>query len=127
MQLIVRNRPLALVVLALAPLAIGCGDDDDGAASLEPQTEAADTATAPAKFDGKFDVGGHKLYLKCRGSAPPTVIYMHGSITEANVVPHENGALYLSSLGDEHRVCVFDRRNLGNSDTVDAPSSRRTR
>jgi hypothetical protein len=25
------------------------------------------------------------------------------------------------SLGDERRVCVYDRRNLGRSQTVDAP------
>jgi len=46
---------------------------------------------------------------------------MHGSISEADVAPHTNGTSFLSSLGDEHRVCVYDRRNLGRSDTVDAP------
>ena len=104
-----------LVGLA-AGLAIGCGDDDDAAA---PNT----TTSARAKIDGKFDVGGHSLYLKCRGAAPPTVVYMHGSIgiDERSVVPHTNGEAFLSSLGTDHRVCVYDRRNLGKSDTVDAP------
>jgi pimeloyl-ACP methyl ester carboxylesterase len=103
--------PLAIAVLALA----ACGGDDtsDKAGGSGP--------TGPAKVDGKFDVGGHSLYLKCRGAAPPTIIYMHGSITQANVVPHTNGTAFLSSLGDEHRVCVYDRRNLGRSDKVDAP------
>jgi pimeloyl-ACP methyl ester carboxylesterase len=111
------SRPIALAALALATAAIGCGDNDEAAS---PTTGTADTATKPAKIDGKFDVGGHSLYLECRGDGAPTIVYMHGSITEANVVPHENGASYLDLLGDDHRVCVYDRRNLGQSDTVDA-------
>ena len=112
-----------LAGLPLAMLAIGCGDDDDAAGPNESAQggTSGDRATGPAKIDGKFDVGGHSLYLKCRGAAPPTIVYMHGSITEANVVPHTNGAAFLSSLGDEHRVCVYDRRNLGRSNKVDAP------
>ena len=92
------SRRIALAALALATAAIGCGDDDETAS---PTRGTADTATKPAKIDGKFDVGGHSLYLKCRGTASPTIVYMHGSITEANVVPHENGASYLSSLGGD--------------------------
>jgi pimeloyl-ACP methyl ester carboxylesterase len=72
-------------------------------------------------IDGTFDAGGHGLYLKCQGSQPPTIVYMHGSITDPSVVPHANGEQFLASLGEEHRVCVYDRRNLGASDTVDAP------
>ena len=89
-------------------LAVACGADD------------ASGPSGPVKVDGTFDVGGHSLYLKCRGDVGPAIIYMHGSITEANVVPHTNGSSFLDSLGDEHRVCVYDRRNLGRSDTVDA-------
>lgn len=60
------------------------------------------------------------FYLRCNGTTPPTIVYMHGSISETDVVPHTNGAPFLSSLGDEHRVCVYDRRNLGRSDPVNA-------
>ena len=111
-------RPSVLVLVALvfaASSLAACGDDGDDDGARQP------AATGPAKIDGKFDVGGHSVYLQCRGAAPPTIVYMHGSITEANVVPHTNGTAFLSSLGDEHRVCVYDRRNLGRSDTVDAP------
>jgi pimeloyl-ACP methyl ester carboxylesterase len=72
-------------------------------------------------IEGDFDVGGHSLYLRCGGTQPPTIVYMHGSITEASVVPHNNGEQFIELLGDQHRVCVYDRRNLGESDTVDAP------
>ena len=118
-----RYRQVGVAVLAglaLATLPVGCGGDDEkGAPTTNAQKPGETTGTA--KVDGKFDVGGHRLYLKCRGATSPTVIYMHGSITEADVVPHTNGTSFLSALGDEHRVCVYDRRNLGRSDKVDAP------
>jgi pimeloyl-ACP methyl ester carboxylesterase len=101
-------------MLALAAAA-GCGTDGD-----DSDAAAAKRASA-ATIDGKFDVGGHRLYMRCRGSTPPTVVYLHGSIIEADVVPHTNATQFLDSLGDEHRVCVYDRRNLGRSDTVDGP------
>jgi pimeloyl-ACP methyl ester carboxylesterase len=102
---------------ALAGLAIGCGDDAD---TTERAVTSAATAPRSPTIDGTFDAGGHRLYLKCRGDAPPTIVYMHGSITEPNPGPHRAGEDYLDSLGDKHRVCVYDRRNLGRSDTVDA-------
>jgi pimeloyl-ACP methyl ester carboxylesterase len=105
---------LALSMLALAAAAAGCGNDSDADAPAPKPASAA-------VIDGKFDVGGHSLYMKCHGSTPPTVVYVHGSINEADVVPHTNATQFLDSLGDEHRVCVYDRRNLGRSDTVDAP------
>ena len=77
--------------LAAVTLAIGCGGGDE-AAGTKTSTAAAATTS---KIDGKFDVGGHKLYMRCRGDGSPTIVYMHGSITEGNVVPHENGASYL--------------------------------
>jgi pimeloyl-ACP methyl ester carboxylesterase len=111
------NKRARCLVLALA-VAAGCGGGDD-------EQEAAPAAKKePAKaegIDGRFDVGGHKLYMRCRGEGSPTIVYMHGSITEGNVIPHENGAVFEESLGDDYRVCVYYRRNLADSDTVDAP------
>ena len=99
------SRSLRILAVALAALAAaGCGEEG-----------------RPAEIEGTFAVDGHRMYLKCRGSEPPTVVYMHGSITEGSVVPHKNGEDYLESLGDDQRVCVYDRRNLGRSATVDAP------
>jgi len=98
-------------------------------------TEAGSTSSAgtmasgsPAEvgkgaIQGTFDVGGHKLYLNCAGTGTPTIIYMHGSIVEPSVDPHINGMEIQSRLREDHRVCVYDRRNLAHSDKVDAPQS----
>ena len=108
------------VLMALGIVLAGCAGSDESAATNTNATPATTQAAATGKIDGKFDVGGHSLYLKCTGTEPPTIVYMHGSITERSVDPHVNGE-FLTALSGEHRVCVYDRRNLGHSDTVDAP------
>lgn len=118
-----------VAIFALGVLAASCSEPGDvGGANkaAKPTSASAPTGSSEtpsaeeAVIDGMFDVGGHSLYLKCQGTEPPTIVYMHGSITESSVDPHANGASFLTSLGDEHRVCVYDRRNLAHSDTVDA-------
>jgi pimeloyl-ACP methyl ester carboxylesterase len=112
----------ALAGPALASLVVACGTAETSSAptSSTGRPPATD-ATGPAKIEGRFDVGGHRLYLECRGSVPPTVVYMHGSIRDRSIVPHVNGGAIMGNLADEHRVCVYDRRNVGSSDTVDSP------
>jgi pimeloyl-ACP methyl ester carboxylesterase len=129
-------RPASSFALAvmLALSAISCSSGQStappltatpSASQLSP-TSAPTNTTAPTDtttIEGMFDVGGHDLYLHCRGDGSPTVVYMHGSITDDRIVPHRNGQFALDALGDEVRVCVYDRRNVGLSDTVDAPQT----
>jgi pimeloyl-ACP methyl ester carboxylesterase len=87
-------------------------------------SSGAHPATATAKpsktIEGRFDVGGYKLYLRCEGSGSPAVVYLHGAI--------DNGLGGASSAGgvplivrEKHRICVYDRANLGSSDKVPGP------
>lgn len=110
------NRSAIGALLLSAALLTACGEDDGAETRAPANTPETDSGVA-----GEFDVGGHELYLECQGTEPPTVVYMHGSIQQAGDIPHENGEFLLTSLGDEHRVCVYDRRNVGSSETVDAP------
>lgn len=73
-----------------------------------------------AGIDGLFDVGDHRLYLSCSGTGSPTVVYMHGAIWDDRIVPHTNAFDIRERLQDHVRVCLYDRRNVGLSDTVDA-------
>jgi pimeloyl-ACP methyl ester carboxylesterase len=93
--------------------------EPDPGTDPDPEPEP-DTVSDEEIIEGTFDVGGHELYLRCVGTGEPTIIYMHGSIEDRGVVPHRNGRAFQTRLGDEYRVCVYDRRNLGLSDTVDA-------
>jgi pimeloyl-ACP methyl ester carboxylesterase len=68
-------------------------------------------------IEGRYDVGDYKLYMRCEGSGSPTVVYLHrfvdqppGGAIHAGEVP--------SMLRDEHRICVYDRADVGRSDEV---------
>jgi pimeloyl-ACP methyl ester carboxylesterase len=97
-------------------------DEDEQAEEAEEagwtDTEAGEVVTGG--IEELVDVGGHSLYLNCAGSGSPTVVYLHGAIFDDGIVPHRNGLVFQRHLSQEYQVCVYDRRNLGNSDTVDA-------
>jgi pimeloyl-ACP methyl ester carboxylesterase len=77
-------------------------------------------STSGTTIEGRFDVGGHSLYLRCDGTGSPTIVYLHGAIWDDGFQAHRNGLFTAERLSDEYRVCVYDRRNVGLSDTVDA-------
>jgi hypothetical protein len=94
----------------------GTADDDAADGEGDPSAASSDEA----RIEGTFDVGGHELYLLCEGTGSPTILYLHGAISEGGFNPHGNGRHTQARLSDDHRVCVYDRRNVGRSDTVDA-------
>jgi pimeloyl-ACP methyl ester carboxylesterase len=128
---------VALVVLA-GLVATGCASDEKDApragrtdvsdtatgSSSIGETPAEETSTPPGEADaaleGSFDVGGHSLFIRCEGEGSPTVLYVHGSIEDPGVVAHANGTGFQRLLASDYRTCVFDRRNVGDSETVDA-------
>ena len=67
-----------------------------------------------------YDVGGHKLYMSCSGDGPTTVVAVHGWVNDASFVPHIHSIGVRDRLVDDFRVCLYDRRNVGSSETVDA-------
>jgi pimeloyl-ACP methyl ester carboxylesterase len=110
----------AALVLVVACL-WSCGSDADEGGAPTPTPVATSEAKAAPAVDGLIDVGGHGLYMACAGTGSPTVVYLHGAIEEAEIVPHRNATAIRDELTDEHRVCLYDRRNVGRSDTVDRP------
>ena len=101
---------LVLAVMALA----SCGGG-----SQQANTPA--NSTPDDVIEGRFDVGDYKLYMRCEGSGSPTVVYLHGYIEQPPGGASSAGEIP-SLLRDEHRICVYDRANLGRSD--DAPGLR---
>lgn len=85
------------------------------AATTSPTVQGASTETADM-----YDVGGHKLYMSCTGDGPTTVVYVHGWVNDAGYVPHTSATGVRDLLTDDYRVCLYDRRNVGSSETVDA-------
>jgi pimeloyl-ACP methyl ester carboxylesterase len=116
-----RRHPTYVVapVLALA-LAAGCGggsDPEPKAAAAPPIATAAPSDGDPATTDRKLDVRGHELFIACLGTGSPTIIYLHGMGGTA-----VGGTDIAKRLGDNNRVCTYDRPNgLGSSETQDGP------
>lgn len=112
---VVAAAALASLGVGVAPVTDSVGEPA-GARSLAQRsaTSAGDT------IRGRFDVGGHRLYLECAGTGSPTVVYLHGAVFDRGIDPHVNGLHVSEHLQDDYRVCVYDRRNVGHSDTVDA-------
>ena len=116
---------LATAVLVAA--LVGCNGspepmaDDAGGASVE--RAASGTSTAPSTSSvtsDLYDVGGHRLYMECAGEGSTTVVFVHGWVNDPNFVPHDAAASVRDLLTDDYQVCLYDRRNVGSSDTVDA-------
>ena len=82
-------------------------------------TESSTRSSPDADTTGLYDVGGHKLYMSCAGDGPTTVVFVHGWINDASV-PHVHATGVRDRLVDDFRVCLYDRRNVGSSETVDA-------
>jgi pimeloyl-ACP methyl ester carboxylesterase len=100
----VRRGSRALAIGLIAVLAVACQGADEGSTS---------SSTTQTSVKGSFDVGGHKLFLSCRGSGAPTIVYLHGLGGD-----HTSGNAILAAFTDRVRVCGYDRTNAGQSDMV---------
>jgi pimeloyl-ACP methyl ester carboxylesterase len=107
------RRIVTIVVLTV--LLAGCSGGRDGADNSATPGPAT-TPPATGEIDGSFDVGGHKLHLRCEGkSAPgsPTVVYLHGLGGDGSDIKSID-----APLASQVRVCTYDRVNVGRSDRV---------
>ena len=114
----------ALLIIALA----GCSGSAEPTATAgsspspgrsESVTASSTAGTSDTETAGMYDVGGHKLYMSCAGNGPTTVVGVHGWVNDAGFVPHAHTGGVRDLLVDDYRVCVYDRRNVGSSQTVD--------
>ena len=113
----------ALLIVGLA----GCDGTADPASEATghadrstPSREAVAANTTGAEKTEMYDVGGHKIYMSCAGDGDMTVVLVHGWVNDAGFVPHDHATGVRDLLSSDYRVCLYDRRNVGSSETVDA-------
>jgi len=95
---------VTLVVLALS--ACGGGGGSGG--------ERAEQAKAP---EGTFELpNGRSLYMECRGSGSPTVVFEVG-----DGEPRSDTALLQGTLAHRYMTCTYDRANTGKSSKAPTP------
>ncbi len=99
-------------------------DPSDGTSASASPAGAADAASPSPDADlieGSFDVGDHELYMRCSGTGSPTVVYLHGSIPDPAFPGHSSALAIQDMLDEDYRMCVYDRANIGLSDSVEGP------
>ena len=99
----------------------GCGSDDEVSDSELFDTPSTDAGSGRPTVEGMFDADGHKLYLRCTGTGSPTVVFLHGSVREQGEAGHTRAGKLPALLDDRQRVCVYDRANVGRSESVGGP------
>ncbi len=112
---------VTLVAVALALVVGACGGGTEpGQAPTTPQGAADTVASGNAAGDELFDVGGGvNLYLNCEGTSSPTIVYLHGAIDNPGFSGASSASGLQQQLSSDYRFCRYDRRNVGNSDSVD--------
>lgn len=85
------------------------------AAPASQATTPAPTLGAP-DLAGKFDVGGHSLYIECRGTTGPVMVLETGSGSPSTTW---HWSPFVDLLDHGYRRCIFDRANVGQSDEVE--------
>lgn len=107
-QLRSRTRPVVLypVVVVLALVAAG--------GAVETVVESA--SAGPAMAGRMVDVGGHRLYLACRGAGSPTVVLENGLGEDT-----PSWAWIVKDVARDTQVCVYDRAGQGWSESAPGP------
>lgn len=87
-------------------------------AAAPPQTSGATIE----KIEGRFDIGGRSIQLRCTGAGSPTVVVDAGLGTAPTEDPDWRGIA--GNIAPLSRICLADRAGLGGSDP--APKGPRT-
>jgi pimeloyl-ACP methyl ester carboxylesterase len=113
-----------MVVLA------ACGGSSTAPKAAAP---ASSQAGSPARIglpvepgqtvEGLVEVGGHDLYARCSGAASPTVVYFTGWGPDPRKQAVSTIRAVEAANGGQHRICSYERRNTGRSESVPGSQS----
>ena len=71
-----------------------------------------------ATVEGLVDVGGHDVYARCSGTGSPTVVYFTGWAPDQSTLGVSTIQAVEAVDDGRHRICSYERRNTGRSETV---------
>jgi pimeloyl-ACP methyl ester carboxylesterase len=112
---LVRQSARALSVIAAVSV-VAC---QAGRTATTPGASAASSLSpTPTAIAEKVDIGGQSLYLECRGSGGPTILFLHGYDGDRT-----HGYHLFDGYADRHMVCVYDRASMGLSDPAQGVQS----
>jgi pimeloyl-ACP methyl ester carboxylesterase len=108
-----------------APTDSGAPPTPSASASQEPEglPRIALPVEPGSTVEGLVDVDGHDIYARCAGDGSPTVVYFTGWAEDSTKRGVAIASAIESALGPEFRVCSYERRNTGRSETVNGTLS----
>jgi hypothetical protein len=127
-----RRRAGAPIAGVLTLVLAACGPTPAAVSSPAPTEPGAATPTPPritlpvvpgSTVEGLVEVEGHDLYARCAGEGSPTIVYFTGWADDPTLRGVAIASGIESALGPEFRVCSYERRNTGRSETVEGTQS----
>lgn len=121
-----RRRPAlaGLLLIAMASACAGPGVPIGTTPSVRPAagsptpSPSAAAASLSGDIEGSFDVGGRTLWVSCRGSGSPTIVFEAGLGSGANAFQAAR-----MDLAATTRACIYDRASLGRSQPLPQPNA----
>jgi pimeloyl-ACP methyl ester carboxylesterase len=104
---IARVRTCAALAVLFGLLVAGCVTP----ATPPPRPSAGSTGpAATGPIEGRFDVGGHELWISCSGRGSPTVVFVAGLGTGSG-----SWSGVRPTIAESTRACAYDRAGIGQS------------
>jgi pimeloyl-ACP methyl ester carboxylesterase len=118
---------IALIAVSCASTSLVSPAPPGASAGSSDRPSAATSTTDPRKPDlaGLYDVGGYSLYLECRGTQGPVVLFEAGS-GSTGATWNRSRKDFIGLVENTYRRCTYDRANLGKSDRAAGPRTSAT-
>jgi len=116
--------PASSTAAPVAPADSGGVLTTPSASSPEPDLPRIGLPVDPGStVEGLVEVGGHDIYARCAGDGPPTVVYFTGWADDQTKRGVNIARGMERALGPAFRVCSYERRNTGRSESVEGTQS----
>ena len=107
------------IIRAIQSIVFGDGRGPVAGTPNATPVSPAPTPTLEGSISGRFDIGGRSMFIECRGTGSPTLIFMVGTDAPRTQLRSIEDRV----MGRSVRVCDYDRAGDGQSDPSGTPQT----
>lgn len=111
---------IALAVALVLPAQVLAQDASAGPEGLPRITLPVEPGST---VEGLVEVDGHDIYARCAGEGSPTIVYFTGWAPDLSKRGVAIAPGIEDALGPGFRVCSYERRNTGRSESAEGTQS----